>query len=205
MKTATKTAPKTSKTAPVVKKSPVTIKWGKKEDNIQFVIATNLELHWAKLDPKHPVEPFGTLQWEIQARFPKSAVAEMEQFGTVKQCKDNDKLYQINFKKKAVKADGTPAKPIAVVDNEGEDINPVTLGNGSKGDIKLMLRDYTITGPKGKVTKEGTAVTLSSIRVTDHKVYEPRNSGFDFDEDEDADGDSDADESDDDEDEDDDL
>jgi len=165
----------------------VSVKWGSKDDNIQFAIIRGAELWWAKLDPKHPVEPFGTLQWEVQLRFPKSAVEEMEQFGTVKKCKEG-KLYQLNLKKKAVKADGEPAKPIKVElkneDGDLEEIDPRTIGNGSVGAVKIMLRDYQITGPKGKVTKEGTAITLHAVQLDEEGYikYEPRDGGFDFDE-----------------------
>lgn len=163
----------------------VTIKWGQKNENIQNVIIKNVELWWAKLDPKAPVEPFGTLQWEIQIRFPATQAEEMEPFGTASPVKDNPKLLQINLKKKAEKADGTPAKSIVVFSDEGDIMDGTIVGNGSRGAVKLMLRDYEIKNTKGKVTKEGTAVSVIQVQISDLVEYRPTQNTFDFDDEED--------------------
>lgn len=147
------------------------------------VVLKDLELYWAKLDK--PVEPFGTPQWEIQVRFPKKRIKEMEEYGKVKET-DTAGIYSINFKKKAELKDGSPAKKVKVVDGKGEDLDPRTIGNGSKGAVKLMLKDYQIKGPKGNVTKEGTQVMLIAVQVKDLIVYEPKGAGDDFDYDDEA-------------------
>ena len=149
------------------------------------VIIKDLELFWAKLGK--PVSPFGQSQWEIQARFPKKRVKEMEQYGTVKET-DVAGTFSINFKKKAEKKDGTPAQKVKLVDRTGRDVDPGTLGNGSKGNIKLMLKDYQIKGPKGNVTREGTQVMLIAVQVTDLIKYVPKNDNdFDYDDEQEVD------------------
>jgi hypothetical protein len=135
-------------------------------------------LFWAKLDK--PVEPFGTLQWEIQIRFPKKRIKEMEQYGKVKET-DAAGVYSINLKKKAVKKDGEPAMKVKLVDRTGQEVDSKILGNGSTGNVKVMLRDYEIRGPKGNVTKEGTQVMLVAVQVTDLIEYVPKANGADFD------------------------
>jgi hypothetical protein len=147
-------------------------------NEIRNEIIKNVKLFWAKLDK--PVDPFGTLQWELQVRFGKDRVEEMEQYGTVKPVKDEKGVFQLNLKKKAVKADGDAAVKPAVVNRAGEAIDPKTLGNGSEGNVKVMLKDYEIKGPKGNVTKRGTSVMLSAVQVTKLIKYEPKG-GVDFD------------------------
>ena len=142
------------------------------------VIIKDVQLWWAKLDK--PVEPFGTKQFELQIRFPKKRIKEMEQYGKVKET-DEAGTFSINLKKKAELKDGSPAKKVKLVDKKGNDIDPKTLGNGSKGNVKLMLKEYEIKGPKGNVTKSGTQVMLIAVQVTDLIVYVPKNNGTDFD------------------------
>lgn len=143
------------------------------------VIVKDLEFYWAKLGK--PVDPFGTLQWELQCRFGKSRVDEMEAYGKVKSVEGEKGKFSVNLKKKALKADGSPAQPIEVVDKKGNLIDPRTIGNGSKGNVKLMLRDYEIKGPNGKVTKRGTQVMLTKVQITELVKYEPKGQGADFD------------------------
>ena len=113
----------------------------------------------------------------------------MEQYGKVKET-DEAGMFSINLKKKAEKKDGTPAQKIKVVGTKKDAdgipiaIDPKTLGNGSKSNVKIMMKSYQIKGPKGNVTKEGTQIMLTAVQVTDLVVYEPKNSGTDFDFDE---------------------
>jgi len=145
------------------------------------VVVKNLTFFWAKLGK--PVEPFGTLQWELQVRFPKDRVEEMEQYGTVKAVEGEKNTFALNLKKKALKNDGSAAQPIEVVGKTADEvIDPRTIGNGSVGNVKLMLRDYEIKGPNGKVTKRGTQVMLTKVQVKNLVKYTPKtNNDFDFD------------------------
>ena len=112
----------------------------------------------------------------------KKRRAELEQFGKVKE--QDDGTVSLNLRKNAVKADGSAARPISVVDEAGDEVAPMSLGNGSTGNVMVMARDYEIKNPKtGKVTKSGTSLMLNKVQVIDHVVYEGGNGeGFvDFD------------------------
>jgi hypothetical protein len=157
-------------------------------DNSRNVIINNVTFFWAKLDPKKPVEPFGTSQWELQIRFPSKRDKEMAQFGKIKPVEGEKGMSQINLKKKAELASGEPAKPVLVVDTKKNEIDPKSIGNGSKGNVMVLLRDYEIKGPKGNVTKSGTSVMLTKVQVTELVEFKPTGGNFtDFDYEENAD------------------
>jgi hypothetical protein len=143
------------------------------------VIIRNVTLFWAKLDK--PVSPFGTEQYEIQLRVPKKRAKELEPFGTVKET-DNG-MVSINLKKKAFKADGSPAAKVDVVDTAKQPVDPKKIGNGSEGNVMVMLRDYEIKAPNGKVTRSGTSVMLNKVQVTKLVEFKPSGGGdfVDFD------------------------
>jgi len=143
------------------------------------VILKDVTLFWPKLDK--PVEPFGTLQYELQVQVPKKREKEISAYGKVKAQEGG--MVSINLRKKAEKADGTPAAKVRVVDASKEPLDPKLIGNGSKGNVILMLKDYQIKGPRGNVTKEGTSVMLTAVQVTELVEYERKNSGdfVDFD------------------------
>lgn len=151
------------------------------ENNSRNVIIKDLEFFWAKLDPKKPVAPFGEDRWELQVRFPSKRDEEMSAYGKVKPVNDEKNKSFINLVKKAELASGEPAKPVRVVDASKEPLDPKIIGNGSAGNVMLMLRDYEIKHPKtGKVTKSGTTSMLIAVQVTKLVKYEPK-SGLDFD------------------------
>jgi hypothetical protein len=151
------------------------------QNEVRNVILKGVSLHWAKLNPEKPVSPFGTDQWEITVQADKKRSKELEQFGKVKEGFDKGTV-AINLKKKAQKKDGSPAAPVRVVDSSKQPIDPKIIGNGSVGNVMLMLKDYEIKAPNGKVTKSGTTVTLTAVQVTELVKYEPKNSNFvDFD------------------------
>lgn len=139
------------------------------------VIIKDVELHWIKV--AEPVDSYNGdfKQWECQVQVPVKRKAELEVYGKVKD--QPNKKVSINFRKKAEKADGSPAQKIRVVDTEKEPLDPKTIGNGSKGNVMLMLKDYEIKHPKtGKVTKSGTSAMLTAIQITDLIIYERKNS-----------------------------
>ena len=134
------------------------------------VIIKNVELRWAKLST--PVAPFGTEQWELQIVGDKSRMKEFEQFGKVKPTDDG--RISVNLKKKAKKADGTPAEPVRLVNAAKEPIeNRSSVGNGSMGNVMVFLRPYEMMG------RSGTSVMLVAVQVT--KLVEYKATGVDFD------------------------
>jgi len=151
-------------------------------NEVRNVILSNVDLYWAKLNPEKPVSPFGTEQWELTVQVPKKREREIAGFGNVKEGFEKGTV-AVNLKKKAQKKDGTPAAAVRVVDAKKQPLDPKLIGNGSKGNVMLMLKDYEIKAPNGKVTKSGTTVTLTAVQVTDLVKYVPKNNNFvDFDE-----------------------
>jgi hypothetical protein len=150
----------------------------------QNEIIRDVELHWCKLDK--PVDPFGTLQWEISIQVPKKREAELAKYGKTKPVKNKDGKetgnVSLNLKKKALKADGTDAAKVGVVDIHKQPMDSKLIGNGSKGNVMVFCKPYEIKAPNGKVTKSGTSVMLTKIQVTDLVKYEPKSDNFvDFD------------------------
>lgn len=141
------------------------------QDAKSNVIIKNVELRWAKLST--PVAPFGTEQWELQIVGDKSREKEFSQFGKVKATTDGK--ISVNLKKKANKADGTPAEPVRLVNASKEPItNRSIVGNGSTGNVMVFLRPYEVMG------RSGISVMLVAVQVTKLIEYKAT-SGVDFD------------------------
>jgi len=143
------------------------------------VILKDVEIHWAKLDK--PVSPFGVDQYEVQIQAPKKREKELAMFGKTKVL-DNGNV-SINLKKKAVKADGTEAAKVRVVDASKKEFDAKLIGNGSVGNILVMQKPYEIKAPNGKVTKSGISTMLIAVQVTKLVKYERSSENFvDFEE-----------------------
>jgi len=142
-------------------------------------ILRDVKLYWAKLDK--PVDPFGTLQWELTIQVPKKREAEIASFGKVKEGFDKGTV-AVALKKKALKADGTEAAKVGVVDANKQPLDSKLIGNGSLGNIIVFQRPYEIKAPNGKVTKSGTSTMLTKVQVTELVKYERKSDNFvDFD------------------------
>lgn len=156
------------------------------ENNGRNIIIKNVIVNWPKLNPAKPVDNYAgdAQQWEITALIDDKRRSEFEQFGKVKEITEGKKKFvQRGFQKKAFKADGSPAKPVEVVDVYKNPVDPKTIGNGTKANIMLYVRDYEIKHPKtGKVTKSGTTAMLVKMQVVDLVEYVPKNDNYtDFD------------------------
>ena len=122
------------------------------------LVIRNVEFRWAKLDK--PVSPFGSLVWELSVHVPTSAVTpEFASLGVVKS--GGDGTSYVVLKKRADKADGSPAAPVSVIDKDKKDLDPSRIGNGSKGAVKVFQRDYSYNG------KTGVSNVLMAVMVTD--------------------------------------
>jgi hypothetical protein len=142
-------------------------------------IVRDVQLYWAKLDK--PVDPFGTLQWELTVQVPKKRESEISSFGKVKEGFDKGTV-AVALKKKALKADGTEAAKVGVVDANKQPFDSKLIGNGSTGNIIVFQRPYEIKAPNGKVTKSGTSTMLTKVQVTNLVKYERKSDNFvDFD------------------------
>ena len=133
------------------------------------VIVRDVELYWAKL--VKPVEPFGTLQWELQMRTRDKAEAKKwkEDFYLNTKTEEDDEgvFYKTNVKRKALKKDGDQNTAPDVLDNAKAAIDGNKVGNGSTGNVMLFQYPYDVGGRKG------VASILSKVQVTDLKEYTP--------------------------------
>jgi len=136
------------------------------------VIIRDAEMHWAKLGK--PVEPFGTLQWELQIRTRDKKAAEewkKEYYLPVKTEEDDEgTYYKANLKRKAIKKDGERNTPPDVLDGNKQPIENDSIGNGSVGNVMLFQYPYDVAGRKG------VASILSKVQVIDLKRYVPDSS-----------------------------
>ena len=138
----------------------------------QVIVVRDVTFNWPKLVDKH--SPFGTLQWDVQVVTNNDATkAQLESAGV--KMKSGDNGYYANIKRKAVKANGEPQEPPKVVDTDKEEMAPSkikSMGNGSKGHIKLFSYDWEMAG------KKGVSAMLVAMQITDYVSYD--GAGEDF-------------------------
>lgn len=139
------------------------------KDKTRTYTVSNVELHWAKLDPENPVKPFDDIQWEAQIHTTDKAVADewSKNYLTVK---EKDGTYMVQLKRNAFKSDGKPNNPVGVVGRRLEPIDPNTIGNGSIANVKIYQFNYSQSGG-------GVGSRLSNIQIVDLKEYTPNTSG----------------------------
>jgi len=140
------------------------------------MILNNVELHWAKLDPKYPNKTFNKDgKWEVQIRTRNKAQAKEWKEANLKvtPVEDEDGVYYKAMLGKSVKKkDGENNAPVKVVNGSLEDINPTHIGNGSIGNVRLFQYEYT--SGEGKARKTGIASMLMAIQVTTLNEYIPK-------------------------------
>ena len=137
------------------------------------VIVRDLEFHYAHLIRPHA--PFGDNVWDIQVRTHEEAKADELKALGVNMKKHDDGYWHANIKRRTTNRKGEPNKPVQVVDKHKAPWNPeVSIGHGSKGNIKIFCYDYNMAG------RSGTGVMLSAVQITDLVEYHGSDS-VDFD------------------------
>lgn len=98
-----------------------------------------------------PTNNFGETQWEFEVEIAPETKKELLALGfPQKKIKHDDKagVDFVQFNRKAIKQDGTPAKPFAIVQSNG--ITPwdstKLIGNGSTVYVKYLLNDGIYKG-----------------------------------------------------------
>lgn len=138
-----------------------------------MAILENVELFFAKLDPKKPNATFDAANpsWEVQIRTRDKAKAKQwkELNLNVRPDEDDEGMfYKSNLKKKSKKRDGTDQNPVNLVGGNLQAIDPNTLGNGSIGNIRIYQYPYNVGG------REGIASMLMDVQVTTLREYTPK-------------------------------
>jgi len=142
-----------------------------------MAILKNVELFYPRLDPKKPNAKFNKEQptWEVQLRTrDKKVKAEWAGLNlkpkTVED--DNGVYYSVSLRKKSKKKDGADNQPVTVVDGGLNPISPMSIGNGSIGNVRIFQYEY---GDEKKI-----ASMLMAIQITKLNEYIPKASDDDF-------------------------
>jgi hypothetical protein len=115
-------------------------------------------------------------EWSLDLYLDEETVHRLEVEGLKAKIKDKGNGPFITFKRRETKQDGTPNKPIRVVDHHGEEWNPkVRIGNGSILNVNFAINEY------GKNQK---SANILSMQVWELVKYE----GSEFPTREDAEG-----------------
>ena len=150
-----------------------------------MAILKNVELYFAKLDPKRPNATFNTENptWEVQIRTKdKKQAAEWKALNiSVKPDEDSDgkMFYKATLKKKSKKKDKSSGElvanePVQVVSGSLEKIDPSKIGNGSIANVRLFQYEYEMAG------KKGIASMLMAVQITKLNEYIPKPREDDF-------------------------
>ena len=145
-------------------------------------ILSNVEIWFAKVDPKHPSTKFNKKNptWECQIRTTdKAQKKEWEEMHLAVKAMipdEGEPYYRVNLKKKSIKEDGEPSSFVDVVDGDLNPVNPTSIGNGSIGNVRIYQYDYT----NSENGKPGVASILMGIQLTKHIVYVPKPRDDDF-------------------------
>jgi hypothetical protein len=146
------------------------------------MILKNVELHWAKLSPKFPNKTFkedGVWEVQIRTRNKKQAQEWKEANLSVKAEEDDQGIFYRAMLRKAVKKkDGSNNAPVKVVNGHLEEIDPISIGNGSVANVRLFQYEYEVG--TGKQKKSGTASMLMAVQVTTLNEYVPKPREDDF-------------------------
>ena len=134
------------------------------DTNLGTSILRNVTLNYLKVDPSKPVSPFGTLQWEVQIEVPEDRSDEIAEMGKLRTLENGN--VAINIKRKALKHDGSPNFPVALVDAQKKTIEVFNnIGNGSTGNVKVYRNEYDVAG------RQGISTSLSAIQITNLIEY----------------------------------
>ena len=136
-----------------------------------MAILKNVELFYPRLDPKKPNSKFNKENptWEVQIRTrDKKVKAEWVKLNLKPKTVEDDSgvFYSVTLRKKSKKKDGSDNEPVKVVNGSLEPINPMNIGNGSMGNIRLFQYEY---GEEGKI-----ASMLMAIQITKLNEYIPK-------------------------------
>lgn len=133
--------------------------------------------YWAKVVGK-PVKAYnpGEFEWTIDVAIDEATRKALAKAGLGDRVKNkgDDRGDFIQFKRKSVKADGEPAKPIAIVDSKGQPWDDKTLiGNGSIVNVKFIINEITMQNGR-KILKPN----ILKMQVWEHVPYESKGDDF---------------------------
>jgi len=81
-------------------------------------------------------------EWSIDVYVDENTVKKLKDEGLGPKLKDKGNGVYITFKRKELKADGTPNQPIRVVDHRGQPWDNRKIGNGSTVNVNFAVNEY---------------------------------------------------------------
>jgi hypothetical protein len=134
--------------------------------------------YWAKVvgDPVKGYNP-GEFEWSIDVTVDANTKKQLKELGVLDRVKDkaDERGAFITFKRKSVKADGTPAKPIRIVDSDGKEWDGKTkIGNGSIVNVKFAVNEIPAFGGG----KPRLKPSILAVQVWDLVPYEGKGDDF---------------------------
>lgn len=137
------------------------------------MILEKCKIYWAKVvgNPRPNYSKDGT-EWSFDLSITPEVKKQLKAAGASSYFKDlgDDRGTFIHLKRKGTKNDGTPAKPIAIVDHANGEWDGRLIGNGSTVNVSVAFNEY---GDKVKKIQ----VSPLAIQVWDFVKYVPK-SGF---------------------------
>ena len=127
-------------------------------------IVRNVNLNYAKVH-KAIENDYGKVIFDLQVEFPKERMAEMSEFGNVRESKLNPGMFCLNITRPEKNKDGKK-NTIRVLDSEKNPLK-ADIGNGSVGNIMVYSFDWKFGGKSGRKT------ILLGVQVTDLVKYTP--------------------------------
>lgn len=149
-----------------------------------MAILPDVELWYAKLDPNRPSARFNKKNptWELQIRTTdRAVVAQWKEVGLKPKAVIPDEegavpYWRVNLRRKSIKADGSPADAPDVIDGQKKPVNPNSIGNASRGNVRVFQYPFT----NAENGEKGLATVLMGVQLTKHVVYEAKERDDEF-------------------------
>jgi hypothetical protein len=130
--------------------------------------------YWTKIigEPRKGYEDDPVPEWSMDVALTPESAKALRDAGCTSYVKNkgDDRGDFVSLKRKALKQDGTPAKPIKVVDAHNNDWNKRLIGNGSTVNVSIALNERTYKG------KKFLKPSILAVQVWDLVEYQPKES-----------------------------
>ena len=124
----------------------------------------DVEINYPKLSTAVK-DNFGNIRYEMQI-VAKDAKQAEEWKKAHLSVREKDGVFSVNLKRDESRRDGTPNGAPRVVNGDLSALDPLIIGNGSRGNVILRQYEYEFGGRKGIGTM------LEAVQVTSLEVYE---------------------------------
>lgn len=130
--------------------------------------------YWTKIigEPRLGFADDPVPEWSMDVALDPASVKALKDAGCSSYIKNKDDARGdfVSLKRKSVKQDGTPAKPIKVVDHHNEPWDRRLIGNGSTVNVSIALNPRKYKG------KEFLKPSILAVQVWELVEYQPKES-----------------------------